>query len=66
MLCKKTIKRIIKNSNLYGVNTVIGKYTYSFNNYTGYIYHCKTEYIHSEYIDTDGTKSSAWEFVAKV
>lgn len=66
MLSKKTIKRIIKNSNLFGVFTVIGKYSYAFNNCNGYIYRCKTEDISRAWVDQADNVSSAWEFVTKV
>lgn len=66
MLSKKTIKRIIKNTNLFGVYTVIGKYTYTFDNNNGYIYRCKTDDNTKRWIDTDGNIITPWEFVQKI
>ena len=61
---KTTIERIIRNAVEERIDTVIGKYTYRFNVNTGAIYRCLTDNICRMWIDTDGSRSDAWNVVA--
>ena len=61
---KSTIERIIRNAVEERIDTVIGKYTYRFNEYTGAVSRCLTDNIGRMWIGTDGTRSDAWVVVA--
>jgi hypothetical protein len=61
---KETIEKIRKNATL-NDDTIIGKYTYRVQQWTGNIVRCKTEDIGREWIDDNGSQFDAWETVAE-
>lgn len=59
---ESTIKRIT-NSGKNG--TIIGRYTYRYNVWTGEISRCLTDNVDLQFIDCDGNITNAWSVVAR-
>lgn len=63
MMKEKTMERIVKNAIERRKDTVIGKYTYRWNPFTGRIKYCLTEDKGRMFIDADGNKLDCWKQV---